>query len=172
MVNCNSPKMQDAVDAADAVIALINSQPRSPTKMELYEAILGVLGRPTPAVAKPDWLRTLFCDERGENDLVQFDGPRMAYYELNSGWIGQQSPQRLTYDTVKWQSTSVERLQSRVAAWAKEVRLCNSFIVWRVRPEIEFSPALGKHLFYARLHLGHGLRVPGAIQQGTETPEA
>ena len=39
----NTPRMQLALDIADAVLALVNSKPQTPTRTEIYETALHLI---------------------------------------------------------------------------------------------------------------------------------
>ena len=69
-----------------------------------------------PAPLKPDWLLSLFwIDARGDGRVIQFDGPPMAYYEIN---LPDGGVNRFQYQTVKWKSADLDKLRMRVKAWA------------------------------------------------------
>ena len=130
-----------------------------------------------------DWLRKLFCDERGENNVLQWDGPSMAYYEVpaNACYIPQgldklhdgdwPPPARHVYQCVGWRSADIAKLQARVRAWADSIREADEVIVWRTRPRVSFDAALNKYEFYCRLHLLPDRNIPEARLPGEEFPE-
>lgn len=140
-------------------------QPKSPSV--IIPQMAAVAFQFAASGREPSWLRSLFCDERGEDPVLQFDGPKMAYYEMKSG----SELRRFQYSGVGWQSADLAKLQARVRAWADSIRANDGeYIVWRKRPDVHFEN--GKYKFYCRLHVMPYRTISEATIPGEEWPEA
>ena len=164
----------DVDKMSDAIVGLINSSPRSPSRSEIAETLRPLL---TP--------RFLFKDGgRRENERVvgdaridaafcvfdQVDGASMAYYERQEANGG--NTVRYVYDACRWRSRSLDKIVARIESLATELKSLGAReIVWRYRPELIEHVGGEWWTFYCRLHTLPYFAVPGAKREGEMVEE-
>lgn len=170
---------------ADAIIALNNAKPRSPTRAEIIEAVAAVL-TPQAAGAHDDIQDSMaphlwgagnwpgLRDEDGEiiafKLFAQYDGPKMRHYTLNIAGGRTVTPE---YQSFAWQSAEPSKIVERINELGRALMAAGATtIVWRARPEFIYDVNADRYRFFCRFHILPYKPCLDAKKEGEKTPEA